>query len=113
MNGTIHSRFQENTPIEPSRFRLSNGVEVLVGVIGAVALPGRPTLDFQLGADSPFSRYIGRPLMNYLTKGAYATEEQFQEHLDKMRRKIANSGRPVGARIATWPWSPDYDSYRV
>lgn len=80
-------------------------------------------VDFFFGADSPFARYIARPLYNFVTSGEFEggqlkTEEQYQQYLKETREIIANEtapdlyGRPWIARIATFPFSPKYNKYK-
>ena len=49
---------------------------------------GKPFLDYHIGKDSLLSRYLNRPLTNYLTGGELRTEEQFQNALAYNRQQI-------------------------
>ena len=53
---------------------------------------GKPILDLQIGKDSLWSRYLNRPLTNYLTGGELGTEEQFQNALAYNRQQIKREG---------------------
>ena len=52
----------------------------------------KPTIDIMLGKDSLWSRYINRPLINYLTEGSLKTEEQFDNYLEYNRQQIKRKG---------------------
>ncbi|MBI3622844.1 hypothetical protein HY212_02050 [Candidatus Pacearchaeota archaeon] len=71
----------------------------------------RPICDFAAGADSPFSRYMAKPVGN-LIYGDLNSEEKFNDFLKDRRTQIANEGLPALASILTFPFNPDYDSYK-
>ena len=55
-------------------------------------VPGKIVLDYQIGKDSLWSRYLNRPLTNYLTGGELGTEEQFQNALAYNKQQIKRVG---------------------
>jgi|SRR3989344_6746952 len=90
-----------------------NDWRIFLWCFGALYLAGRPTIDFFAGADSPFSRHIARPIVSQITIGRpLTTEEGFNQFLYDQRIEVANKGRPNLARILTFPFSPDYESYK-
>lgn len=63
-------------------------IAVLTWAGGTFYISGKSVLDYAVGKDSFWSRYLNRPLINYLTNGELRTEEQFQAALDYNRRQV-------------------------
>ncbi len=92
---------------------LKKSLQALGFTVGLLYLAARSSFDFMAGADSPFSRFINRPLYNSLTNGLVDTEKKYQRFLDEQRHRAANVGEYTGlATILTFPFSPDYDKYK-
>ena len=69
-----------------------NELIALLIFTGAFYVPGKIVLDYEIGKDSPWSRYLNRPLINYLTCGKLGTEEQFQTALAYNGQQIKRGG---------------------
>ncbi|MBI2044485.1 hypothetical protein HYT23_00340 [Candidatus Pacearchaeota archaeon] len=91
-----------------------NELMILLLFLGGMYISSRPTLDLGLGADSPFSRYIARPVINQFSIGrSLTTEEGFNQFLEERRKIVANEGKPNLAKIVTFPFSPNYEDYKI
>ena len=67
-------------------------IESLIFIGAIFYVSGKPVLDYAIGKDSLWSRYLNRPLTNYLTGGKLRTEEQFQTALAYNRHQIKREG---------------------
>ena len=67
-------------------------VESLISLGAIFYVQGKAVLDYEIGKDSLWSRYLNRPLTNYLIGGKLGTEEQFQTALAYNRQKIKREG---------------------
>ena len=69
-----------------------NDIEALIAALtwagATLYISGKSGLDMAVGKDSFWSRYINRPLVNYLTHGELRTEVQFQATLDYNRQQV-------------------------
>ena len=83
---------QLNFLIQTTMDQLPNDIATLVAALiwvnGIMYVSGKPVLDYAIGKDSFWSRYLNRPLTNYLTEGSLRTEEQFQAALAYNRNQI-------------------------
>jgi len=76
--------------------QLPNDIAALVAALiwagGTMYVSGKSVLDYAIGEDSFWSRYLNRPLTNYLTEGSLKTEEQFKKLWHMLERKSKENG---------------------